>query len=235
MKPDILYEDSQILVCRKPAGTATQTNRIGTPDMVSILKNHLFHSASVKKAPYLSVIHRLDQPVEGLLVFAKTPAAARSLNQQLTSSGFGKHYLALLNGVPTPEAANLDNYIIKDSRTNTSRLCTFDTPGAKSARLHYQVLCTHSDTSLAKIILDTGRHHQIRVQMAGINCPVMGDVKYGTMPASRQTQRLQLYAFRLSFCHPHTRAPLTFTYIPQLAPPFDTWMAQNDLFISNGF
>ena len=96
MTPEIIYEDSHIIVCRKPAGIPTQSGRIGMPDMVSILKNHL---AAQRKNPYLAVIHRLDQPVEGLLVFAKTPAAARELNRQLTSSGFGKYYRAVVTGV----------------------------------------------------------------------------------------------------------------------------------------
>ena len=103
----IIYEDPHIIVCRKPAGVPTQSSRIGTRDMVSLLKNHLADASSSKnknvksgqtKEPYLAVIHRLDQPVEGLLVFAKTPAAARELSRQLTGSGFGKYYLAAVHG-----------------------------------------------------------------------------------------------------------------------------------------
>lgn len=100
MKPHILYEDQDIIVCLKPAGIPTQTSRPGLPDMVSILKNHIYQNSVHKKQPYLAVIHRLDQPVEGLLVFAKTPAAAKELNRQLQSFGFGKYYLAVLLGCP---------------------------------------------------------------------------------------------------------------------------------------
>lgn len=99
---NILYEDTQILVCVKPAGVATQSKRIGSPDMVSLLKNHISMTSGKSGEPYLAVIHRLDQPVSGILVFAKTPAAAKDLNRQLTTSGFGKHYYALVAGTPEP-------------------------------------------------------------------------------------------------------------------------------------
>ena len=101
--PLIIYEDEQIIVCHKPAGTPTQSSHIGTSDMESLLKNHLFSSRKFHRAksgePYLAIIHRLDQPVEGILVFAKTPAAAKELNRQLTSQEFGKYYLAVISGI----------------------------------------------------------------------------------------------------------------------------------------
>lgn len=219
MKLEILFEDPHILVCIKPAGIPTQSRQVRTPDMVSILKNHL-HSLQPKSGePYLAVIHRLDQPVEGLLVFAKTPAAAKSLNRQLQSSGFGKHYLAVLGAVPAEPEADLEDCLVKDGRTNTSRVCTPDTPGAKPARLHYKVVRTRESMALAEITLDTGRHHQIRVQMARIGCPILGDTKYGSAPSGEPcpaSGQLQLYAVRLSFRHPATGKPLSFCHTPRL-------------------
>lgn len=179
MTPDILYEDKELIVCRKPAGIPTQSSRIGTQDMVSILKNYLCKTNPKKQPPYLAVIHRLDQPVEGLLVFAKTPNAAKQLNHQLQSAGFGKHYRALLSAVPPQPEGDLQDYMVKDGRTNMSRICPADTPGAKSARLHYQILEQTRGYAVADITLDTGRHHQIRVQMAHLGCPIAGDRKYG--------------------------------------------------------
>ena len=206
MNLNILYEDSEILVCEKPAGIATQSSRIGTPDMVSLLKNYL-RQQSPQQQPYLAVIHRLDQPVTGLLVFAKSKRAAADLNKQLATAGFGKHYLALLTGIPSPDETDLTNYLIKDNKTNTSRICTQNTPGSKVARLHYKLIQTWSHSSLAEITLDTGRHHQIRVQMAHLGCPIQGDVKYGaTVPG-----QLQLYAYRLTFRHPVHHQLLEFT------------------------
>ena len=182
MKPHILYEDQDIIVCLKPAGIPTQTSRPGLPDMVSILKNHIYQNSAHKKQPYLAVIHRLDQPVEGLLVFAKTPAAAKELNRQLQSFGFGKYYQAVLLGCPQTADGILEDYLVKDGRTNTSRICTEETPGAKVARLSYHIAKTTAEFSLAEIHLDTGRHHQIRVQMAHLGCPIAGDRKYDPKP-----------------------------------------------------
>ena len=239
MKPDIRtliqYEDSQVIVCRKPAGLAVQTARIGAADLVSLLKNHLASGMDRNtsgRPPYLAVIHRLDQPVEGLLVFARTPAAAKDLNRQLTSSGFGKYYRALVSGIPDPSEGTLEDYLVKDARTNASRVCTKNTPGAKAARLHYRTEKIYQDTSpvtsLVEIHLDTGRHHQIRVQMAHLGCPLVGDRKYGavqscrttpgkdippasTPPASQTPEGpLRLCAYRLEFRHPVSGEKMTF-------------------------
>lgn len=222
IKPDIIYEDKDIIVCAKPAGIPTQSNNIRTPDMVSILKNHIYKSTN--RNPYLAVIHRLDQPVEGLLVFAKTPAAAKNLNRQLTEFGFGKYYRALLNGLPESSEGTVTNYLVKDGRTNLSRICSPDTPDAKKAVLHYKILKAHypneeSPYSLAEITLETGRHHQIRVQTAHMGCPIAGDQKYGEKPSDskdggaapqRQYHTLQLYACRLTFRHPRTGKRMEF-------------------------
>lgn len=241
--PEIIYEDSEILVCHKPAGIPTQSSRIGTKDMVSILKTYLAqqqnsksdHSAhqasasasalsrsagrknsqSAGREPYLALIHRLDQPVEGLLVFAKTPAAAKNLNQQLTTSGFGKYYCAVVHGVPSEPEADLEDYLIKDARANVSRVCSKDTPGAKLARLHYKVTHTEltaSGETLSHLIihLDTGRHHQIRVQMSHAGCPLVGDRKYNVHPTETAYSQLMLCAYRLEFKHPSTGKLLCF-------------------------
>ena len=207
MNPDILYEDEDIIVCVKPAGIPTQSSRIGTPDMISILKNHIHKNNPRKQPPYLAVIHRLDQPVEGLLVFAKTPAAARELNKQLTRFGFGKHYRALLTGIPAAMEGDLADYLVKDGRNNTTQVCTPETPGAKKALLHYKIIESSPDSacSLAEITLETGRHHQIRVQMAHMGTPIAGDRKYGReSEKTSESCGLQLFACRLKFKHPRT-------------------------------
>ena len=225
----IIYEDPHLIVCRKPAGIPTQTSRIGTRDMVSLLKNHLADPASPQKTagkngqhrqPYLAVIHRLDQPVEGLLVFAKTPAAARELSRQITSSGFGKYYLAAVRGIPVPSEADLEDDLVRDGRTNTSRVCPPNTPGAKHARLHYRTLETQSDAatpySVVEIHLDTGRHHQIRVQLAHSGHPLAGDGRYRTVKDS--FRELGLFACRLEFVHPVDKKKMSFEARPQAAP-----------------
>lgn len=215
MKPEIIYEDSALIVCIKPAGIATQSKRIGSPDMVSILKNHIVKTSKNKQPPYLAVIHRLDQPVTGLLVFAKTPSAAKALNQQLQSEGFGKYYLAWLMGnLPANEGDCID-YLVKDGRSNTSSVCSSDTPGSKKAELHYKILQQKSPYTLAEITLKTGRHHQIRVQMSHLGCPIVGDRKYGTAEEpGTGFHGLQLFACHLTFKHPETHKAMDF-YLPE--------------------
>lgn len=208
---EILYEDKEIVVCVKPHGIATQSKKLGTPDMVSKLKNELYQKHPENGEPYLAVIHRLDQPVKGILVFAKTPGAAKELNRQLQNQGFGKYYHALVEGKPEQLEGTLEDYLVKDGRTNTSRVCTKETPGAKLARLHYQVIETSGERSLLDIHLDTGRHHQIRVQLSHMGCPIVGDTKYN--PQARKAdgwQEIQLCAYRLDFTHPVTKKEMHF-------------------------
>ena len=217
---NILYEDTQILVCVKPAGVATQSKRIGSPDMVSLLKNHISMTSGKSGEPYLAVIHRLDQPVSGILVFAKTPAAAKELNRQLTTSGFGKHYYALVAGTPEQPSADLENYLVKDARTNTSRTCSAKENGSKIARLHYDTVpvtdwlftapAAFHGTEL-EIHLDTGRHHQIRVQLASVGCPIVGDTKYNQeLSDTTGWQTIRLCAYKLDFKHPITHKTMHF-------------------------
>ncbi len=212
----ILYEDRDILVCAKPHGLPVQSRRAGSPDMESLLKTCLVRQ---RQTPYLAVIHRLDQPVSGLLVFGKTKKSAASLNAQLTGGSFGKHYRALVDGCPPAPSGTLRDYLVKDGRANTSRVCAPDTPGAKKAVLEYRTVSGDSpffphakdgQTEL-EVHLLTGRHHQIRVQLAHMGCPLAGDTKYNPaalFPGSWQI--LKLCAFRLEFLHPATGKNMRF-------------------------
>lgn len=213
MNLNILHEDDHVIVCYKPAGIPTQTKKLGEQDMASLLKNYL-------KGGYVAVVHRLDQPVEGLLVFAKTPFAAKELNKGLQGAGFGKHYKAVLWGIPTQKKATLEDYLVKDGRTNTSRVCEPSEADAKKAILSYEVIATGKDDgkniSLVKVKLDTGRHHQIRVQMANMGCPIWGDAKYNTaVVQDRRFRQIALCAYRLEFIHPKTKKQMEFEIEPK--------------------
>ena len=200
----ILYEDKEILVCRKAAGIAVQSARLGEKDLVSILNNHLAEQANMretsgngvkkKKAAGgtgfepIRVVHRLDQPVEGVLVFAKTKKAAAGLSKQVTDGTMKKTYQAVCCVTEkgrkwmedSAEWNTLTDYLVKDARTNTSSVTEKGRKEAKEARLSFRIAVRCRDLALAEIVLDTGRHHQIRVQMAHAGLPLYGDVKYNT-------------------------------------------------------
>ncbi len=152
--------------------------------MVSGLKNYMSRMSG-NKNPYLGVVHRLDQPVEGLLVFAKTKRAAAELSAQLADGRLKKKYVAVLRGIPDKEQDVRIDYLKKDGKSNLSRVVSESETGAKRAQLSYRVLAENGDLALAEIEIMTGRHHQIRVQTAHMGCPILGDLKYGgTEPQS---------------------------------------------------
>lgn len=218
----ILYEDEDIIVCHKPAGIATQTARIGQADMVSELTNYLKVIGSNEKKPlYVGVIHRLDQPVEGILVFAKNKTAAADLSRQAAGEGMKKEYLAVVCGENFTQTGELKDYLLKEGKTNTSRIVPPEVKGAKEARLSYEILSEESfGAALVRVRLHTGRHHQIRVQMANAGMPLLGDRKYGGEAAAAVSLQLgvreiALCAYRLAFIHPKTGKRMQFEIKPE--------------------
>lgn len=218
----ILYEDNDIIVCHKPAGIATQTARVGQADMVSEISNYLKTAHPERKSPpYVGVVHRLDQPVEGILVFAANKAAAADLSRQAAGDSMKKEYLAVVCGENFPRAGELTDYLLKDGKTNTSRVVPPAVKDAKEARLSYEVLSQGpSDTAFVRVRLYTGRHHQIRVQMANAGMPLLGDRKYGGETAAVLSSQLgvreiALCAYRLAFTHPKTEERMQFEIEPE--------------------
>ena len=215
-KEDILYEDKEILVCRKHAGMAVQSARVGQMDLESALKIHL-------RGGYVGIVQRLDQPVEGVMVFAKTPKAAAKLNSQQQEGIMKKWYLAVFCGKPEASNGTLVDYLLKDGRKNRSSVVPEGTAGGKKAILKYQVLQWKDPIGMAQIRLLTGRHHQIRVQMASHGMPLAGDGKYGPQSAdpdgiSAKRERgsaLGLCACRLEFRHPKTGQSMCFQVKPE--------------------
>lgn len=210
---EILYEDTDILVCIKPAGVATQTKKIGQQDMESLLKNY---RVSKNEEPYIGIVHRLDQPVEGVMVFAKNKRAAAALSQQIARRQADKYYMALCSNADGSwkkgDRGRIEDYLIKDARTNRSEVVPKGTKGAKEASLSYSVQKEEKGIAFVKIQLETGRHHQIRVQMAHLGHPLVGDRKYG---GPLQKGNVALCSCRIRLYHPTTREKMEFTIVPR--------------------
>lgn len=208
----IVYEDNVLLVVHKPVGIATETARVGQADLVSELKNYRKRKG---EDTYIGVIHRLDQPVEGLLVFAKDGRTAKKLSDELERRVLTKKYAALVAGVPQTPEGELTDYLLKDGRTNLSKVVPRETKGAKEASLCWRMM-QHSDVvSLLEIELYTGRHHQIRAQMAYAGFPLLGDFKYGSALSKELSNRFAinstaLLAYEIRFMHPDSGRELKF-------------------------
>jgi len=224
VRTKIIYEDAQVIVAYKPAGLATQTSKVGQADMVSELKNYL-SAAQKGKAPYLGVIHRLDQPVEGLLVFAKTKQAVAALTKQLVQGTLNKQYYAVNCGNPPAEEGELVDYLYKDAAGKAVVVTGQQEmyPEAKKAVLQYRILkklSTENTVSMADIHIDTGRFHQIRAQMAHAGMALLGDHKYGNEKSLAQSmergiRNVALCAYSVAFEHPQTGKELSFQVEPE--------------------
>ncbi len=215
----ILYEDKAVIVAVKPAGMSSQPDRSLAMDMVSYLKNHLAKTQKGKGEPYVAVVHRLDRPVGGVMVYAKTQAAAAALSEQIRKNAMHKRYQAVLTGVLKPKEGTLTDYLVKRAGANMSEVCDAKTPGAKKAELRYKVIRTKFEGgqqyALVDIDLLTGRHHQIRVQMAHAGAGIYGDTRYDpAFQGKTGWTDLALFAYRLSFIHPVTKKAMTFEAAP---------------------
>ena len=212
---NILLEDDHVLVVKKDAGIPVQAGKLRMMDLQGLIKNELYRRNRKGGEPYLGLIHRLDQPVEGVMVFAKTPFAAGALSEQVTDGRMKKHYLALLCGKPAENSGKLVDYLVKDSHTNTSSVVKEQNKDAKRAELNYQVLMRYEETTLVEVELITGRHHQIRVQMANAGWPLYGDTKYNPrFQVVMEHVQTALCAYKLSFVQPKTKKVMEFCIEP---------------------
>ncbi len=208
----ILYEDNHIIVVLKPQNIASCPDESGDENLLDIIKQYVKQTYQKPGNVYVGLVHRLDRPTGGVMVFAKTSKAAGRLGEQMKSGDFEKRYLAVLNGTPNPLEGTLTGYLKKNTVNNMVYLGTQGTDGAKFASLDYRILQSNERYSLADIKLHTGRSHQIRVQTAGIAHPVYGDMRYGGERA--QKGKLALWAYSLSFTHPVTKERMRFLCEP---------------------
>lgn len=212
----ILHEDNHIIVVMKPQGLPSCGDESGDDNMLEQVRRYIKEKYEKPGNVYVGLVHRLDRPTGGVMVFAKTSKAAARLAEQMRGGDFEKKYLTVLVGAPKEEKATLVNYLKKNPVNNMVYICTQTTDGAKMASLEYRVLEEKGGLCLTEVKLHTGRTHQIRVQMAGISHPVYGDMRYGGENAKKGN--LALWAYSLTFTHPVTKERLKF----MLEPPADS-------------
>ena len=222
---EVIYEDNHIIVVEKPVNIPSQGDKTGDEDMLTIIKTYLKEKYNKPGNVYLGLVHRLDRPVGGVMVFAKTSKAASRLSNQVREKKFEKTYLTIVNGKMEKNRDVLQDYLLKNEKNNISKVVRENTPNSKLAVLDYEVLKYDKelDLSVLKINLHTGRHHQIRVQLSSRNHSIYGDQKYGGRGHGKQ---IALWAYQLKIYHPISNKELIFNDVPQ---KIGSWKILEDL------
>ena len=218
---NILHEDNHIIVVLKPQNVPSCEDESKDENMLSLIKEYIRVKYDKPGNVYVGLVHRLDRPTGGVMVFAKSSKAAARLSEQMKNGDFEKRYYAVLTGTPREKKATLKNYVKKNVINNMVYVCPPTTVGAKFAQLDYDILDEKSNLALADIRLHTGRTHQIRVQFSAINCAVYGDMRYGGEKAKKGN--LALWAYYLAFTHPVSKERMVF----RVQPPKDVNPWQN--------
>lgn len=215
--PDIpiLFQDNHLLVVHKPAGLLSQEDHTGNPDLQTLCKEYLVDRFNKPGKAFLGLVHRLDRPVSGVMVLAKTSKAASRLSEQIRKRTVKKEYLAVVEG-ETSENGFYQDHLLKDEKTNTTTVVKPGTPGSKESILTFQKLGSSDGFTLLRIKLITGRAHQIRVQLSEHGNPIAGDRKYG----SKQEHNIALHAFSFKLEHPTLRTEQEFRSDPEKDEPW---------------
>ena len=218
-KLKVIYEDNHIIVVEKIPNIPSQSDKTGDIDMLTIVKDYIKKKYMKPGNVYVGLVHRLDRPVGGVMIFAKTSKAASRLSNQVREKVFKKEYIAVVDGKIENKKGTLIDYLYKDERNNISKVVNKEKKNAKEAKLDYEVLKYNEvkNLSLLKINLYTGRHHQIRVQLANFGHSIFGDQKYGTRGKGKQ---IALWAYKLTIEHPISKEKMEFEDLPE---PIGTW------------
>lgn len=217
---NILYEDNHLLVVDKPVNMPVQEDSSGDPDLLNELKEYIRVTYEKPGNVYLGLVHRLDRPTGGVMVFAKTSKAASRLSDTIRRGKMDRNYYAVLRGTYLEKSGSFRDVLYKDKKQNQVFVVDENTPKAKEAILHYEVLEELDDLTLVKVKLETGRSHQIRVQFSSRGLPLWGDQKYGQQ-VNQPNQQLALYACSLSFPHVTKKDIRTFDSTPPLEEPWN--------------
>lgn len=226
--PEIVYEDNHLIVAVKPPNQLTQGDSTGDLALLNELKSYIKVKYEKPGEVYLGLVHRLDRPVGGLVAFARTSKAASRLSEQVRTHTMHREYLAVVeNGNTMPDEGSLHNWLLKDEDAGNVRVVTKGTPAAQEARLNYQVLARTGGTALVHIRLETGRKHQIRVQMMNSGHPLVYDMRYGH---GERGQNIALWGALLTLSHPTLKESMTFTSRPQ-GKAFDLYSSEINAFL----
>ncbi len=217
----ILYEDNHLLAIEKPVNIPTNSDNSNDEDILSLCKEYLKEKYHKPGNVYLGLVQRLDRPVGGAMVFAKTSKAASRLSNIIRNKEMAKTYLAILDGIPDKDKDIFEDYLYKDKDTNMTHVVSKDK--GKYSKLSYELLATKDNLSLVKIDLETGRSHQIRVQFASRNLPLLFDQRYNNKTTKGQ---IALWSYQLVFPHPTTKEIINIKSLPPIINPWDNFDIQ---------
>lgn len=206
----VLHEDNHCIVVNKRPGDIVQGDKTGDEPLSEKIKKYLKEKYNKPGNVFCGVVHRLDRPTSGALVFARTSKGLSRLNDQFRNKSTRKIYWAVVENKPEPTEGSLIHYLKKNEKQNKSYAIKTETEGAKKAILHYKWLKSSDNYHLLEIVLETGRHHQIRAQLAAIGCPIKGDLKYGARRSNKDGS-IHLHARHLEFEHPTTKERISVT------------------------
>ena len=206
----VLYEDNHIIVINKAAGEIVQGDKTGDKSLCDTMKAYIKEKYAKPGNVFIGLPHRLDRPVSGIVVFAKTSKALERLNRMFSEGSVKKIYWALTKGIPNPAEAELESWILRNEKMNKSFSYPKEVKGSKRAILHYRLAAASQNYNLIEVELKTGRHHQIRCQLSSIGCPIKGDLKYGAQ-RSNPDGSISLHARYIEFVHPVSKQLITIT------------------------
>lgn len=215
----VVYEDNHIIIVSKTASEIVQGDKTGDTPLSETVKQYLKEKYQKPGNVFIGVTHRLDRPVSGLVVFAKTSKALARLNDMFRNGEVKKTYWAVVKNQPPRQEGELTHYLVRNERQNKSYAYDAERPGSKKAVLHYRMIARSDNYYLLEVDLKTGRHHQIRCQLAHMGCPIKGDLKYG-FPRSNPDGSICLHARRVSFVHPVSKQLIE---VEAPLPPGNLW------------
>jgi len=198
---EVLFEDNHLVIVNKKAGDIVQGDKTGDKPLSEVVKEYIKEKYNKPGEVFLGVVHRLDRPTSGVIIFARTSKALERLNKMLREKTISKTYWAIVKNLPKKEKDTLISFLKKNPKNNKSNVFLKETEGSKKAVLHYSVIKKLDNYSLLEIDLETGRHHQIRAQLSSIGSPIKGDLKYGATRSNKDGS-IHLHARKIAFIHP---------------------------------